>query len=402
MPIIVLQLIIGYLIYQRYFVNVTEQLTGSVISTIKIADQDSLDEKEFYESLQKYNIFVAAELNANHLSWLDATGAIIRQTFVREFEQPVYIDSRDFGEIVVSFPLHKELISLTIRRSSLAPINPHQIFFNSLAFSIILTLLSLLFLRNQTRSLAKLSRAAKAFGRGESVRYNPTGADEVRSAGRSFLAMRNRIIRQREQRNLMLAGVSHDLKTPLTRLRLTAELLEDESAKQAITEEIRILDELANNFLEYASNDAKEDFEDLQLISLVKKNVNKSENIEIKISQDIHIRVRPILFGRAISNLVGNSKRYAQNISISALKNKANLHLYIDDDGPGIPLELRESALKAFSRLEPERSISTSGHAGLGLAIAGDVIRQHGGNLILDESPQKGLRAEIILPRKIN
>ena len=401
MPIVVLQLVVGTLIIQRYFVGVTAQLSKQMIERIEYTHQRSPQIDEFLQELERQGVQPVEPIGGDNFGLFEVTGRLIRSHFEDHFGAPVYVDNETWRFVTVEFPFENQRLSLKFMRTSLAPINPHQILLNTTGFAIIMTILSLLFLRNQTRSLNRLSRAAKAFGRGEEIEYTPTGSLEVRSAGRSFVAMRNRISRQREQRNLLLSGVSHDLRTPITRLRLAVELLEAEAGKQDMLEDIKVLEGLSESFLNYATNDSREAFETQWLRDAIEEISSKYENTQVTSLPDCEIRIRPLLFRRAIENLLSNAQRYGTITVISGTRDSWSTQINIDDNGEGIAPHLRAEALKAYTRLDGARTPG-SGHAGLGLAIAADAIRQHGGELSLDESEMGGLRAQITLPNKLD
>ncbi len=401
-PVLVLQIIVGTLIYQRYFQDVTRQLNAQVISEINFATARSTDPDQFIDILEELNLKVLdmPDLMANNFGWLDISGRLIAQNFRAAYGEGVFVDSRAWDGIQITVPFEQSSLNLMIDRSKLAPINPHQIMLNVMLFSIILVVLSIVFLRNQIRSLRKLSQAAKAFGRGEAVNYTPSGGDEIRSAGRSFLAMRNRISRQREHRNLMLAGVSHDLRTPLTRMRLSVEMLDSDEDRTTLSEDINAIEELADSFLSYASNDAPEDYKNIEIKPFIQMISNGYEKLTMGKIENINMRIKPVLFRRAIENILSNAERYADKVKISSSLKERHVVIIIDDNGPGIPIEQRESAVKPFTRLDPARNLDKNSHIGLGMAISVDAVRQHGGNLTLEESPMGGLRVEISIPTK--
>ena len=402
-PVLVLQVIVGTLVYQRYFQDVTRQLSAQVISEINFAIARSTNPDEFSGILNELNLKVLDihDLTENNFGWIDISGRLIEQNFQDAFGSDVFVDSVAWSGIQITIPFEESSLNLMIDRSKLAPINPHQIMINVILFSIVLVVLSIVFLRNQIKSLRKLSHAAKAFGRGEAIEYAPAGGDEIRSAGRSFLAMRNRISRQREHRNLMLAGVSHDLRTPLTRMKLSVEMLDHDEDRKTLSEDINAIEELADSFLSYASNDAPEEFKNIELRHFIHMISTGYEKVTILDISNIHIRIKPILFRRALDNILSNSERYSDKIEISCqlIDNKVIIH--IDDNGPGIPIDERDEAVKPFTRLDPARNIDKNSHVGLGMAISADAVRQHGGSLTLAASPLGGLRVEISIPTKV-
>ncbi len=270
----------------------------------------------------------------------------------------------------------------------------------TVAFSVLLLLTSYLFLRNQVRSILQLSWAADAFGRGEDVpNFKPSGAIEVRKAARSLLRMRNRIRRYADQRTAMLAGVSHDLRTPLSRLKLELALapkdFETGPAKNDILEMERMLD----GYLAFARGEEGEQPVQSDLATITREAVSAAaarSQLEV-IATPVPMRLRPLALKRAISNLANNAADYGKRVRLTVAATATEATVVVEDDGPGIPQENYEDAFRPFSRLDASRNQNVSG-VGLGLTIARDTARAHGGDVTLGESELGGLRATIRLP----
>ncbi len=270
----------------------------------------------------------------------------------------------------------------------------------TVAFSVLLLLTSYLFLRNQVRSILQLSWAADAFGRGEDVpNFKPSGAIEVRKAARSLLRMRNRIRRYADQRTAMLAGVSHDLRTPLSRLKLELALapkdFETAPAKNDILEMERMLD----GYLAFARGEEGEQPVQSDLATITREAVSAAaarSQLEV-IATPVPMRLRPLALKRAISNLANNAADYGKRVRLTVAATATEATVVVEDDGPGIPQENYEDAFRPFSRLDASRNQNVSG-VGLGLTIARDTARAHGGDVTLGESELGGLRATIRLP----
>tara|TARA_R110000744_G_scaffold273278_2_gene386246 strand:- start:1624 stop:2943 length:1320 start_codon:yes stop_codon:yes gene_type:complete len=267
----------------------------------------------------------------------------------------------------------------------------------------ILTGVSVIFIRNQIKPIRRLADAAEQFGRGQDVaHFRPAGATEVRQAAHAFLKMRDRIRRQLEQRTALLAGVSHDLRTPLTRLRLQLALMpatpEREDAKRDITEMQEMLDE----YLDFARGQANEETARTDLNALVEDVIadarRAGSHIDLVAGEPIEADIRPGSVKRSLANLVNNAREHAENVAVSIRRADAGrIEILVDDDGPGIPPDQYEEALKPFNRLDESRNPNRKG-VGLGLAIARDVARGHGGEIRLSQSPMGGLRACLSLP----
>jgi two-component system, OmpR family, osmolarity sensor histidine kinase EnvZ len=295
-------------------------------------------------------------------------------------------------------------VSFVLQRSRVSASNPHQLLVLMIATSVLMTLVAFIFLRNQLRPIARLARAAEAFGKGQTMDYRPRGAQEIRAAGTAFLDMRNRIERQIEQRTLMLSGVSHDLRTPLTRLRLGLSLLPDDQDVQALTRDVGDMERMVDEFLAFARGDAMEDPVPCDVQALTRLAVQDARRIGQNVifgdmTGEGTALLRPMAVRRALDNLIGNAVRHAGLVRVGAVLTDRSVRLTVEDDGPGIPKDRREEALQPFTRLDAARDPNHGGGAGLGLTIAVDVARSHGGALRLGDSELGGLKAEIVLAR---
>jgi two-component system osmolarity sensor histidine kinase EnvZ len=290
-----------------------------------------------------------------------------------------------------------------VDRRRASAINPHQLFVNMVFFGALMTMIAFLYLRNQLRPITRLAQAAEAFGKGRNMPYSPSGATEVRAAGHAFLDMRARIERHIEQRTMMLSGVSHDLRTPITRLRLGLSLLDD-SEREPLERDVEEMQRLIDTFLDFARVDADTaDYEPTDPFGLVQRIVadvrRSGQNVTPgEMEGEGKVMLRPRAIRRALENLVGNAGRYAGQCRVSVHLTDKSLRLRVEDDGPGIPPDQRESALRPFVRLDPARNQDLGSGVGLGLAIAADIARAHGGVLRLGESDALGgLRADIVI-----
>jgi len=266
-----------------------------------------------------------------------------------------------------------------------------------------MTVIAYIFLRNQLRPITKLAKAAEDFGKGRPVSYRPRGALEVRAAGRAFLDMRARIDRQIEQRTLMLSGVSHDLRTPLTRLRLGLSLLPEDAEVAALQKDVAEMERMVDEFLSFVRGDAMEGSSPTDVVALI-------EGVLARSGAGVHlagvsggaepVQMRPQAVARAVENLVSNARRFADRVEVRLDYQDRSLRIIVEDNGPGIPEAQREEALRPFTRLDVSRDPNRGGGVGLGLSIASDIALSHGGALRLSKSERLGgLRADLVLAR---
>ncbi|MEO8530470.1 MAG: ATP-binding protein, partial [Deltaproteobacteria bacterium] len=293
-------------------------------------------------------------------------------------------------------------ITLTFSRKLVTASNPHQLLVIMGAASVLLSLVAFIYLRNQLRPIRLLSRAAEAFGHGETLAYKPSGSIEVRAAGMAFLEMRDRIERQIEQRTLMLSGVSHDLRTPLTRMKLGLSLIDDPEAL-AMRRDVADMEGLIDEFIAFARGDQQDDVADIDLTDFIAERARHTNGALTIVPPPAGsvIRARPVALGRALDNLISNALRYGKTARLSVALGETWVTFSVEDDGPGIAEADREPALRPFVRLDPARNQDKGTGSGLGLAITNDIARRHGGSVRLGVSADlHGLKAEIILPRQ--
>ena len=266
--------------------------------------------------------------------------------------------------------------------------------------AMIMVLISLIFLKNQTRPITNLARAAEKFGKGEEIEeFKPSGAAEIRQAGYEFDKMRKRIVRHLNQRSEMLSGISHDLRTPLTRMKLQIAFIKEKEISSKLAEDINEMEKMLNEYLQFTSSSYLEKDETFNLSELVDKIIEKynNENISKNLTSRIYLNGRKNLIERCINNLVDNAIKYASKVNVELNKNNGNLFIKIEDNGPGIPKEEYDNVFKPFYKINKGRADSKSS-VGLGLSIASDIIRSHGGNIKLEKSSMNGLGVKIFLP----
>ena len=258
----------------------------------------------------------------------------------------------------------------------------------------------MIFLKNQTRPITNLARVAEKFGKGEEIEeFKPSGAAEIRQAGYEFDKMRKRILRHLNQRSEMLSGISHDLRTPLTRMKLQIAFIKDKELNSKLTEDINEMEKMLNEYLQFTSSSHLEKNENFNLTDLINEIIQKynNENISSSLSSQIYINGRKNLIRRCINNLIDNGIKYGDKLYIELNKSNNNLFIKIEDNGPGIPENEYENVFKPFYKIDKSRADSKSS-VGLGLSIASDIIRSHGGNIMLEKSSMNGLGVKIFLP----
>lgn len=269
--------------------------------------------------------------------------------------------------------------------------------------SLLLFLVAVLFLRIQVRSVKKLEEAATHFGKGADVpNFKPSGSSEVRNAANAFILMRDRIKKQITERTQMLAGVSHDLRTPLTRMKLQLALMEENEEREELTKDIAEMEKMIDGYLSFAKGEGSEKMEKINIVELSANIIGKAKKTHEKIEfrtdcQTDFANVRPQSFERCINNILSNACRYGESVEVLLETDDSELRIVIDDDGPGIPADKRDDVFRAFFRIDTSRNLDTGG-VGLGMSIAKDIATSHGGNIILDDSPIGGLRVIISIP----
>ncbi|MBV2360919.1 two-component sensor histidine kinase [Thalassococcus sp. CAU 1522] len=409
LPVVTLQLVVSVVFIQRHFEGVTQKLTRELSRSISVA-LDAPGGGTTEALAQALDLRLAAvEDNAlpaqNARRWYDLTGAIVIRTLRQQLPGLERVLIPD-DSVVVAFVRHDgQLFRADIPRGRMSASNPHQLLVNMVVFGLLMTLIAFLYLRNQLRPITRLAEAAEAFGRGRALPYSPSGAVEVRAAGNAFLDMRNRIERQIEQRTMMLSGVSHDLRTPLTRLRLGLSMLEDKD-REPLERDVEDMQRLIDAFLDFARGDAAaaqpEPVDPLSFVAEIVADAERAGQTVSLVSSEGEGRVqlRPGPLRRAVENLISNAVRYGTRCEVSVALSPRSLRIRVEDDGPGIPAQDRETALKPFVRLDPARNQDRGSGVGLGLAIAADIARAHGGVLRLGESASLGgLRADIVIAR---
>ena len=412
-PVIFLQLIVSFVIIKRHFEGVTEQMTRTIASQIELL-ATTVENAEIQAAiglskalnmeLLKIDRDVLLEIDKRR--FYDVSGiVVIRELSGLKWVQGV--DLLDDDYVTINLKLADMGFLLRLERARVSASNPHQLIVNMVVFGAFFTLIAFVYLRNQLRPITRLASAAEAFGRGQTVPYSASGAIEVKAAGNAFLEMRNRIERHIEQRTMILSGVSHDLRTPLTRLKLGISLL-DITDKEPLERDLEEMGRMLDEFLTFAKaqDNEKSNFKLLSVSSVLQgleadyKRSNAKLTIE-EIKDTGFYLMRPSLIRRALDNIIGNALRYGNLANLKVIVDDRHVNFIVEDDGPGIPPEMLSEALKPFSRLDPARNQDKGMGVGLGLPIASDIAKAHGGSLQLLESKiHGGLRAEFRIAAK--
>jgi len=412
-PIVIIQLVVSVVFVQRHIEGVTWQMTEGVALELRLLrdvrdaapDAPLSDLIEIARQLELVLSPEATPPQADSVSMLDIQGRNVAHMFRMRLPDLVAVDTAshpdrvsiwlDWGPSIVKVEMDRERVSAS---------NPNHLLVLMLATGVLLGLLAVFFLRRQLGPVAQLAHVAEAFGKGQTIPYRPRGAAEIRAAGTAFLEMRNRIERQRDQRTLLLSGVSHDLRTPLTRLKLGLAML-DPDESQPMVEDVAEMERMLNEFLAFARGSATERPEPVDPAALLESVVQRAGRSGIDISLATVDRpgpvvMRPDAIVRALENLIANAARHADRAEASLFASGRSLRFVIEDDGPGIPADRRDEAMRPFTRLDPARDPNEGGGVGLGLAIVADLARVHGGHLRLGDSDRLGgLKAELVISR---
>lgn len=413
-PVVLLQSVIAYTFMERHWQTVTRRLSSAVTSDIaalidiyEIYPQDPQNDRLSQIATERLGLDVDILKGADlpppgpkpFFSILDGA---LSDEIAKQIARPFWIDTVGRSNLIeIRVKLDDGVMRVLARRSQAYASNSHIFLLWMGGSSLVLMGVAILFLRNQIRPILRLADAAESFGKGRDVEFRPRGAREVRQAGHAFIEMKRRIERAMDQRTTMLNGVSHDLRTILTRFKLSLALIDQTAEVEDLKRDVDEMSRMLEAYLAFARGDAGEQAVTTDLRQLLGEMQSDAERqghaTTLDIVGDPMITVRPDAFRRLIFNLVANAARHGDSIAISANHETRWLTVNVDDDGPGIAPDLREEVFKPFVRLDEARNQDESG-SGLGLAIARDIARSHGGDIVLEDSPLGGLRASVRLP----
>lgn len=414
-PLILLQVVSTWVFYDSHWDTVTRRLAQGVagdIAAVVEMMRDNPDPAHYARVFEIASRTMQLDVVFRPGVALPTSPILIRQNLVDEklsaalasfVGRPFLIDTRSLEkEVEVQVQLEDGVLHVELPRRRLFSSTTYVFILWMVGTSLILFAVATVFMRKQVRPIRRLADAAEAFGKGRDVPdFRPEGATEVKQAAGAFLVMRDRIKRQITQRTEMLAGVSHDLRTPLTRMKLQLALLGDNADTAELKTDIAEMERMLNAYLAFARGEGAEQPVETDLSDLLEEVVGNARRegaaVELRADSGMIVPLRPDAFRRCITNLIANAQRYAHRVAIAASRHGSAIEIVVDDDGPGIPREKREEVFRPFFRLDTSRNPETGG-IGLGLTIARDVVRGHGGDLVLDDSPLGGLRAKLRLP----
>jgi two-component system osmolarity sensor histidine kinase EnvZ len=414
-PMVILQSVVAFVFMERHWNTVTRRLSQAVVQDIatlidvyRTYPQDK-DRAQLRKIAQQRLGLVVDFLPANDMpppgpkpffSLLDQTLSV---QISRQIGRPFWIDTVGRSSLVeIRIKLDDTVMRVFAQRSAAYASNSEIFIFWMLGTSSILLIVAVLFLRNQIKPILRLADAAESFGKGREVPdFRPRGAREVRRAAQAFLEMKTRVERSIEQRTAMLAGVSHDLRTILTRFKLELALIGDGPEVEGMRKDVDEMSAMLEAYLAFARGDSGEQAQPTDMEQALEELRSDAERHGHTATVTFHglpvVTVKPAAFKRCLANLVSNAARYADTIAITGHRDHRYLTVTVDDDGPGIPPVMREEVFKPFLRLDDARN-QDEGGTGLGLAIARDIARSHGGDIMLGDSPLGGLRATVRVP----
>ena len=410
-PIILLQIIITVVFFDSLWIKankgMTRSLVGEVQTMFDVYKKGDANEQEMIINLYNKNFDFVIVFKENELvptkkteRWFSPIDRSLRRELKPVFDS-FWFDTTSYKELVdLRIKYKNGALQIFFPRHKIAPSSARIFALWVTLPGFFLIFIALIFLKNQTRPLVNLAKAAEKFGKGEFIKeFRPSGAREIRQAAYEFDRMRKRITIHLNQRSEMLSGISHDLRTPLTRLKLQLALLKQQDIAKKMSDDIDEMERMLNEYLDFASDQKHEKTEMIDINQIIKNIVKKYDDkkINLKIAEDKKINIRVNSIKRCLINLIDNGLAYGKKVDILTKKTMQSIIIIIDDDGPGIPENEHQNVMKPFYRIDKSRSQNKSG-VGLGLSIANDIIRSHGGSISLEKSPLNGLRARVSLP----
>ncbi len=414
-PLIIISIIITTVFYHKHWDSLNRSMTSSFSGEVSLIINGiggiAVDERvEVLKAAKKYmdlDAYIESNTDLDSKGNINEDYELLIKSLYTRITNNLAMFEHDEDNLRLSIQINDDLLNLIFNKKRVGSTTNYIFIMWVIGSAIIMCMISLLFLRGQVRSIVSLAESAEMFGRGQgSEDFKPSGSKEIRGAGVAFIEMKERIKRLLDTRTQMLAGVSHDLKTPLTRMKLSLSMTEDKELANSLNLEIEEMNRMIEGYLKFAQLDTQDHTtEQNQLVDLKKyisvivaKYNNFQNNITANIPENINVKIKPEYFSRAITNLIDNACKYSENVTIRAQKEDNKFtHIFIDDDGQGISSDKLEDVFQPFFRVDESRNSDTGG-VGLGLSITRDVIHKHGGEVKLSESHLGGLRATITLP----
>jgi len=405
-----MQMFVAWFFFNAHWVTVTSNLSDSVAADVAVATQlfteDPTDENaKKLDALLRPDMELSVVLRpddtlptSNRNSFFSNLDKTLRKSLTETVNAPFWFDTTRYpNHIDIRVQVDEGVLRFIAARERVFAPTGYVFIFWLITTTVVSSLISILFIRRQSDPIRELADAAAAFGKGQDISdFKPRGASEVRMAGQSFLKMRQRIRRHLEQRTLMLAGVSHDLRTPLTRLKLQLAMQENTEDTRAARRDVDEMDAMLTGYLDFARGMGKEKPQAIQLSDFISK-VVKGRSLVTKPFEDFEISIRPVMLRRCLDNLISNALKYGEDCKLSVERTPDFLFINVEDNGPGIPKGQRQNVFKAFQRLDEARNQNVEG-VGLGLSISQDIAQLHGGTILLSDSDLGGLKATLRLP----
>ena len=411
-PVILLQLLVTIVFFDSLWIKTNKGMTRALvgeIDTFIVAFDNENNDKDYIIDLFSIHL----DLNIKYIQdkefnfklnerWFSPIDRSLRRELKSSIgNNKFWFSTTDYLELInIRIKYKKGYFEFLVPRDRVTASSARLFALWISVPAIFLILVAILFLKNQTRPITNLAKAAEKFGRGEEVDdYRPSGSLEIRQAGYEFDKMRKRILRHLNQRSEMLSGISHDLRTPLTRMKLQLSFVKDKEISSKLNEDISEMEKMLNEYLQFTSSSQSEKNEIFDLSKLLNETIERYENTYITrdLAQNILINGRKNLLKRSFNNIIDNGLKYGKKLNIQLNKNGKNIFILIEDNGPGIPKEEYENVFKPFYKIDKGRG-ETKSSVGLGLSIASDIIRSHGGYIKLDKSSMNGLGVKIFLP----
>ena len=417
LPMVLLQTGVAYLFMQRHWDLVTHRLSnavardaGAIVDLYRALPLGADDARLRQIASERFRMNaelmppgpLPPALPRRFFDALDPLTRALPRELSTQIKYPIWVDTiGKSGLMEIRVDLGFGVVRLVTKRTLGYDANVHIFIFWMLGASVALIAVAILFLRNQIRPILRLAKAAEDFGKGRFGEFHPRGAREVRQAGYAFVEMKRRIERANEQRTAMLSGVSHDLRTILTRFRLSVAMLEPTGETSDLEKDVEEMQAMLEGYLAFARGDGGEAATPTDIGAMLEDMRADAERhgalVLLKTQGPLTVTVRPMALRRCLGNLVGNAQRYGRRVEVSALRDGKFVFVHVDDDGPGVPVEAREEVFRPFFRLDEARNVDQGG-SGLGLSIARDIARSHGGDVSLADSPLGGLRASVRIP----